>query len=231
MAYSGNKPSTMGKTSDKYRSDDKASTVRTGDRKKLSASSGSYTSEPDIGKRSDNTYGTGLSASSHPDSGGKAENTYGTGLYTASSRHDSGGKARNTYGTGVNISSASDLNSGKHTGMKADREPSGSTSGSTSKTPASVLSDTKAARRGTSSVTSVSQWFVTICCLGIPVIGAIYAICIALNSRGDRSKRHFAAAYIIFKILVWILVVVILYVIYKMGLNVLEIALDMMSGE
>jgi hypothetical protein len=143
MAYSGNKPSTMGKTSDKYRSDDKASTVRTGDRKKLSASSGSYTSEPDIGKRS----------------------------------------------------------------------------------------DTKAARRGTSSVTSVSQWFVTICCLGIPVIGAIYAICIALNSRGDRSKRHFAAAYIIFKILVWILVVVILYVIYKMGLNVLEIALDMMSGE
>lgn len=69
---------------------------------------------------------------------------------------------------------------------------------------------------------SVSQWFLSICWLKIPIIGIFYALILALNPRTPREKRNFARGYILYRVLVLLLAVTVLYVVYHLGLGFVE---------
>lgn len=69
---------------------------------------------------------------------------------------------------------------------------------------------------------SVSQWFLSICWLKIPVIGFIYALILALSRRAPYEKRNFARGYILYRVLVFLLAVTVLYVVYRVGLGFVE---------
>ncbi len=69
---------------------------------------------------------------------------------------------------------------------------------------------------------SVSEWFLSICWIKIPVIGFIYALTLALNKKTHLAKRNFARGYLIYRCLVLILSVTILYVLYQVGLSFID---------
>ena len=69
---------------------------------------------------------------------------------------------------------------------------------------------------------SVSQWFLSVCWLKIPVFGFLYALFLAFSPKTHLSKRNFARGYLIYRILVLVLSVTVLYVIYKLGLDLIE---------
>lgn len=69
---------------------------------------------------------------------------------------------------------------------------------------------------------SVSQWFLSICWLKIPVIGFFYALMLALGRRTPEEKRNFARGYLLYRALVLLLAATILYVVYRVGLDFIE---------
>lgn len=69
---------------------------------------------------------------------------------------------------------------------------------------------------------NIGQWFLTICWMHIPVIGFWYLVIVAIQRKTPKEKKAFAAAYILFRILVLILAVTILYIFYRMGLSFVE---------
>lgn len=69
---------------------------------------------------------------------------------------------------------------------------------------------------------SVSQWFLSICWLKIPVIGFIYALFMAFSRKTPYEKRNFARGYILYRILVLLLSMTVLYVIYRIGLDFID---------
>ena len=69
---------------------------------------------------------------------------------------------------------------------------------------------------------SVSQWFLSICWLNIPVIGFIYMLYMALSHKVHPAKKNFARGYLIYRCLVLILSVTILYVLYQVGLSFID---------
>lgn len=69
---------------------------------------------------------------------------------------------------------------------------------------------------------SVSQWFLSVCWLKIPLIGFIYALVLAFSPRVHLSKRNFARGYLIYRILVLILAATLLYVLYTFGISLVD---------
>ena len=69
---------------------------------------------------------------------------------------------------------------------------------------------------------SVSQWFLSICWLNIPVIGLIYALILAINPKTPYDKKNFARGYLLYQILVLFLSFTIMYVLYQVGLSFIE---------
>lgn len=69
---------------------------------------------------------------------------------------------------------------------------------------------------------SVSQWFLSICWLNIPVIGLIYALVLAVNPKTPKDKKNFSRGYLLYQILVLVLSITIMYVVYQVGLSFIE---------
>lgn len=68
----------------------------------------------------------------------------------------------------------------------------------------------------------VGQWFQTFCWMHIPIFGFWYMVVTALRRKNPEEKRAFAKAYILYRLLVLLLALTILYVFYRMGLSFLE---------
>ena len=69
---------------------------------------------------------------------------------------------------------------------------------------------------------SVSEWFLSVCWIKIPVIGFIYVLVLALGKKTHPAKKNFARGYLIYRCLVLILSVTVLYVLYQIGLNFID---------
>lgn len=69
---------------------------------------------------------------------------------------------------------------------------------------------------------SVSQWFLSICWLKIPFLGFIYALVMAFSRKTPPSKKAFAMAYLLYKILVMILALTVFYILYRVGLSFVD---------
>lgn len=68
----------------------------------------------------------------------------------------------------------------------------------------------------------VGRWFQTLCIINIPVIGIIYIIIMALRRKTPYERKSFAIAYILYRFLVWILAIAIIYCLYKVGINFID---------
>lgn len=65
-------------------------------------------------------------------------------------------------------------------------------------------------------------WFQTICYMNIPIIGFIYVLVLAFSKKTSEERKDFARGYLIYKVLVWILAIVLLYCLYKIGLGFVD---------
>ena len=65
-------------------------------------------------------------------------------------------------------------------------------------------------------------WFQTICYMNIPIIGFIYVLVLAFSKKTSEERKDFARGYLIYKVLVWILAIVLLYCLYKLGLGFVD---------
>lgn len=68
----------------------------------------------------------------------------------------------------------------------------------------------------------IAQWFQILCFMHIPVFGFFYMLVTALRKKTPPQKKSFAAAYILYRILVLFLAGTILFIIYKVGLGFVE---------
>lgn len=65
-------------------------------------------------------------------------------------------------------------------------------------------------------------WFQTICYMNIPIIGFIYLLVLAISKKTPEERKDFARGYLIYKVLVWILAIVLIYCLYKLGLEFVD---------
>ncbi len=70
--------------------------------------------------------------------------------------------------------------------------------------------------------TSVSQWFLSICWMNIPLIGFIYAVFLAVYPKAPRDRKRFARGYLIYRGMVDLLSLTVLYIIYQVGLDFVD---------
>lgn len=75
----------------------------------------------------------------------------------------------------------------------------------------------------------VSQWFLSICWIKIPIVGFIYALFLALYKKTPYDKKNFARGYLLYRLLVLLLAFTVLYVLYKIGLDFVDQLLSMVS--
>ena len=68
----------------------------------------------------------------------------------------------------------------------------------------------------------VGNWFQTFCYMNIPIAGFIYIIVLAVSKDTPEHKKDFARGYLLYKVLVWVLAIVLLYCLYKLGLGFVE---------
>ncbi|MCH5267369.1 MAG: hypothetical protein J1E62_03405 [Lachnospiraceae bacterium] len=68
----------------------------------------------------------------------------------------------------------------------------------------------------------VGQWFKMFCWMHIPIFGFWYMVVTALRKKNPEEKRTFAKAFILYRVLVLLLALTILYVFYRMGLGFIE---------
>ena len=68
----------------------------------------------------------------------------------------------------------------------------------------------------------IGNWFQTFCYMRKPVIGFIYILVMAFSKKTPEYKKEFAKGYILYKVLVWILAIVLLYCLYKVGLDFVD---------
>ena len=69
---------------------------------------------------------------------------------------------------------------------------------------------------------AVGQWFQTFCWMHIPIFGFWYMVVLAISKKTPEEKRTFARGYVLYRILVFILALTIIYVFYRMGLSFIE---------
>lgn len=76
---------------------------------------------------------------------------------------------------------------------------------------------------------SVSEWFLSVCWIKIPVIGFIYVLVLAISQGTHPAKKNFARGYLIYRCLVLILSLTVLYVLYQVGLSFIDDLLDLVQ--
>lgn len=76
-------------------------------------------------------------------------------------------------------------------------------------------------RKGT-RLAEAGSWFQTICWLNIPVFGFFYMFIMLVRKNTPRHKKNFIIGYIMYKVLVWLLAIVLLYWLYKTGINFID---------
>ena len=77
----------------------------------------------------------------------------------------------------------------------------------------------------------IGNWFQTFCYMRIPVIGFIYILVMAFSKKTPEYKKEFAKGYILYKVLVWILAIVLLYCLYKVGLDFVDGMLSLIKEQ
>ena len=87
-----------------------------------------------------------------------------------------------------------------------------------------------AARRKLHFYGEIGQWFQMICFVKIPVFGFLYILILALRRKTPQRKRTFAIAYLLYRILVLLLALTILYILYKVGLGFVDEILRYAGG-
>lgn len=68
----------------------------------------------------------------------------------------------------------------------------------------------------------IGKWFQMICFMNIPVLGFIYMLVKLIRKKTPGEQRAFAAAYLIYRILVLLLAVTVLYILYQVGLDFVD---------
>lgn len=69
---------------------------------------------------------------------------------------------------------------------------------------------------------TATQWFLSVCWLKIPIIGFLYALILSLSRKAPCEKRNFARGYLLYRILVMLLSLAVLYALYRVGLDLVE---------
>ncbi|MCI9078698.1 MAG: hypothetical protein HFH68_07210 [Lachnospiraceae bacterium] len=77
-------------------------------------------------------------------------------------------------------------------------------------------------RRRGASFAEACSWFQTICWLNIPVFGLFYMFVLLIRKKTSRHKKNFIIGYIMYKALVWLLAIVLLYWLYKTGIGFID---------
>lgn len=72
------------------------------------------------------------------------------------------------------------------------------------------------------SFAEAGSWFQTICWLNIPVFGFFYIFVLLVRKKTPRHKKNFIIGYIMYKTLVWLLAIVLLYWLYKTGIGFID---------
>lgn len=85
-----------------------------------------------------------------------------------------------------------------------------------------VRAERKPARRRKASFAEASSWFQTICWLNIPVFGFFYMLALLIRKKTPAHKKNFIIGYIMYKALVLLLAVVLVYWLYKSGLDFID---------
>lgn len=68
----------------------------------------------------------------------------------------------------------------------------------------------------------IGQWFQTFCWMHIPVIGFWYMVVLAVRKKTPEEKKSFARAFVLYRVLVLLLALTVLFIFYKMGVSFLE---------
>lgn len=68
----------------------------------------------------------------------------------------------------------------------------------------------------------VGKWFQTICFIHVPVVGFFYMLVLAIRKSTPAVKKDFARAYLLYRILVLILAFALLFVLYRIGLDLID---------
>ena len=68
---------------------------------------------------------------------------------------------------------------------------------------------------------SVHQWFFTLMCMNIPIIGWFYLVYLAFNKK-NTSRRNFARAYMFYKLLFLLLAAAILGALVYIGMEIAD---------
>ena len=79
----------------------------------------------------------------------------------------------------------------------------------------------KRKRKGV-SFAEAGSWFQTICWLNIPVFGFFYILVLLVRKKTPIHKKNFIIGYIMYKTLVWLLAIVLLYWLYKTGIGFID---------
>jgi len=75
----------------------------------------------------------------------------------------------------------------------------------------------------------ISRWFQTICWMRIPVIGVLYMLVLLIRKSTPEYKKDFIIGYFIYKVLVWLLAIILIYGLYKTGINFIDSILQYVS--
>lgn len=70
--------------------------------------------------------------------------------------------------------------------------------------------------------TSVTQWFLSICWMKIPLIGFLYAVFLAVYPKTPGDRKNFARGYLIYRGMVDLLSLTVLYILYRVGLDFVD---------
>lgn len=91
------------------------------------------------------------------------------------------------------------------------------------------VTKTKAARMRFLRAAEVGRWFQTICWLNIPIIGFFYLLVLLISKDTSKHRKDFILGYFLYKLLVWILAILLVYGLYKMGINFIDGMLNYVS--
>lgn len=82
----------------------------------------------------------------------------------------------------------------------------------------------KSRKEHTSSLrlSKIGTWFQTLCFMNIPVFGFFYMLIKLFQRKLSEEERAFAAAYVIYRLLVLLLAGTILFVLYQIGLDFID---------
>ncbi len=81
---------------------------------------------------------------------------------------------------------------------------------------------TKAARMRFVRAAEIGRWFQTICWVNIPIIGFIYLLVLLISKNTSKHRKDFILGYLLYKFLVWTLAIILVYGLYKMGIDFID---------